>query len=244
MIPCWLHDLSIVYLLAGILSSLIIALDLVRRPQHMWIMNVVWPVTALFGTVGVIWQYFRFGQLSSKDRVEAALQRGEKMPSMILTPFPIIVANGALHCGSGCAIGDIIAEWLAFTIPAIAVAFGWHTIFSEKMFAVWVLDFILAYIFGIVFQYFTIAPMRDLSLGKGIIQAIKADTLSLSAWQIGMYGFMAFAYFSIFDTLIGKQLEVNSVEFWFMMQIAMLCGFATAYPVNWWLIKTGIKEKM
>ena len=78
MIPCWLHDLSIVYLLAGILSSLIIALDLVRRPQHMWIMNVVWPVTALFGTVGVIWQYFRFGQLSSKDRVEAALQRGEK----------------------------------------------------------------------------------------------------------------------------------------------------------------------
>jgi hypothetical protein len=26
--------------------------------------------------------------------------------------------------------------------------------------------------------------------------------------------------------------KVNSVEFWFMMQIAMLCGFVTSYPVN------------
>jgi len=118
-----------------------------------------------------------------------------------------------------------------------------YDIFREALRSL-VLDFILAYIFGIVFQYFTIAPMRDLSLGKGIIQAIKAETLSPSAWQIGMYGFMAFAYFFIFATVVGKKLEVNSVEFWFMMQIAMLCGFATAYPVSWWLIKRGIKEKM
>lgn len=29
-----------------------------------------------------------------------------------------------------------------------------------------------------------------------------------------------------------------------MMQIAMLAGFLTAYPVNWWLLRSGIKEKM
>jgi hypothetical protein len=29
-----------------------------------------------------------------------------------------------------------------------------------------------------------------------------------------------------------------------MMQIAMVFGFATAYPVNWWLIRSGIKERM
>jgi hypothetical protein len=32
--------------------------------------------------------------------------------------------------------------------------------------------------------------------------------------------------------------------FWFMMQIAMLFGFLTAYPMNWWLIRKGIKEAM
>jgi hypothetical protein len=29
-----------------------------------------------------------------------------------------------------------------------------------------------------------------------------------------------------------------------MMQIAMWCGDATAYPVNGWLVRTGIKEAM
>nr|WP_310041656.1 DUF4396 domain-containing protein [Paraburkholderia caribensis] len=24
----------------------------------------------------------------------------------------------------------------------------------------------------------------------------------------------------------------------------MLAGFATSYPVNWWLIRSGVKEKM
>lgn len=112
------------------------------------------------------------------------------------------------------------------------------------MFAVWILDYIFAYAFGIVFQYFTIAPMRGLGVWQGIWQAIKADTLSLTAWQIGMYGFMAFAALFLFRQLIDTRLAVNSVEFWFMMQIAMLCGFATAYPVNWWLLRKGVKEKM
>ena len=39
-------------------------------------------------------------------------------------------------------------------------------------------------------------------------------------------------------------LEVNTPEFWFVMQIAMLAGFCTSYPVNWWLIRVGIKERM
>jgi hypothetical protein len=29
-----------------------------------------------------------------------------------------------------------------------------------------------------------------------------------------------------------------------MMQIAMLAGFATAFPVNAWLLRAGIKEAM
>jgi hypothetical protein len=29
-----------------------------------------------------------------------------------------------------------------------------------------------------------------------------------------------------------------------MMQIAMICGFAASYPVNWWLVPKGVKERM
>jgi len=32
--------------------------------------------------------------------------------------------------------------------------------------------------------------------------AIKADTLSLTAWQVGMYALMAVAYFRVFGDLL------------------------------------------
>ena len=244
MVPQWLHALSIAYLLLGAISAAIITLDLIRHPQHMWIMNLVWPITALFGTGWILWQYFTYGRLATREKAHAAMQLGDDVPNKKLTPFPIIVANGTLHCGAGCTLGDVCAEWLVFAFPGIAVAFGWQSVFSEKIFAVWIVDYVFAYAFGIIFQYFTIAPMRDLSFGQGIVAAVKADTLSLTAWQVGMYGFMAVAYFIIFGSLIGLKLETDAVEFWFMMQLAMVFGFLTAYPVNWWLIRAGLKEKM
>jgi branched-subunit amino acid transport protein len=244
LVPTWLHVISIASLGLGALCAIVIAADVARHPQHMWIMEVVWPVTALFGTVWIIWQYFSYGRLAAHEAVEKAKRRNQDPPNKRLTPFPVMVANGSLHCGSGCTLGDIVAEWLAFAFPAVAIAFGWQIIFQEKIFAVWILDYLFAYAFGILFQYFTIAPMRGLSIREGLIAAVKADTISITAWQVGMYGFMAFAHFYVFRHVLGTKLEVNSFEFWFMMQIAMLFGFVTSYPANWWLLRSGLKESM
>ena len=244
MIPHWLHLVSIFALVLGFAAAGVIMIDEVRHPQHMWIMNVVWPIVALFGTMLTIWAYFRYGRLATKEAAMNAKSGGREPSGKSVTLFPVMVGKATLHCGSGCTLGDICAEWLAFAFPAIAVWFGWHWFFSEKMFAVWVLDFIFAFAIGIAFQYFTIVPMRHLKLAAGVRAALKADALSLMAWQIGMYGFMAFASLYVFRHVLGVRLEVDSVEFWFMMQIAMLCGFLTSYPVNWWLLRSGIKEMM
>ena len=244
MIPSWLHILSIVSLAAASICALIVAVHLAREPQNMWIMNVVWPVSVLFASVFGLWGYFRYGRLAADSVMQPAMERGETPPSRKDTPFAIMVGKGTLHCGSGCTLGDIIAEWAAFLFPALAVHLGWMAVFPDRIFAVWILDYILAFGIGVAFQYFTIKPMQNLSPGEGLVRAVKADFLSLTAWQIGMYGFMAIAHFWIFAEIFGNPLEVASPEFWFMMQIAMLFGFATAYPVNWWLIRIGVKEKM
>ncbi|MCO6187789.1 DUF4396 domain-containing protein [Rhizobium sp. L1K21] len=242
--PDWLHALALLSLVVAAICALVVIMDEFRHPQHMWIMNVVWPLVTLFGSLYALWAYFRYGKLATKEAFMQAKEANQTPPSKAQTPFAVMVGKGAAHCGSGCALGDLIAEWLAFLVPAIAVYLGWKSIFAEKMFAVWILDYIFAFGFGVIFQYFTIKPMRSLSVGQGIIQAVKADFLSLTSWQIGMYGFMAFAQFYLFRTLMGIKLEVATAEFWFMMQIAMWAGFLTAYPVNWWLISKGIKEKM
>jgi hypothetical protein len=219
-------------LVVGGLCSIIIIADMLRgNKQHMWIMNVVWPVTALYGSLYALYMYFKVGRLSTHKAMMEAKRRGEEPPGK-QKPFWQMVGLGATHCGSGCTLGDIVAEWGVFIFP--------FTILGHKIFGAWIVDYILALLFGIAFQYFTIVPMRHLPVGKGIWAALKADTLSLTAWQVGMYGWMAVAVFAIY----GHEIEKTSPVFWFMMQIAMWFGFMTSYPVNWWLLKSGMKEKM
>lgn len=244
MVPYGLHVLSWLALALGLGCAALVTVDVIKRPQHMAVMNIVWPVTALFGTVLVVWLYLRYGRLTTHAAMKQANRKGAQAKARNNTPFPLMVAKATLHCGSGCCLGDICAEWLAYVVPTVALWFGWHTLFAEKIFAVWVVDFLLAFLLGIAFQYFTIAPMRHLGVRQGLWQALKADALSLTAWQVGMYGFMAFAKFWLFGRLLGAPLTVASPEFWLMMQLAMLCGFLTSFPVNWWLLTSGVKEKM
>jgi hypothetical protein len=75
MIPNWLHSLSIAYLLFGAICAAVIAFDLTRHPQQMWIMNVVWPVTALFGTAWILWQYLTHGRLATRRCGDAVPRR-------------------------------------------------------------------------------------------------------------------------------------------------------------------------
>jgi hypothetical protein len=146
-------------------------------------------------------------------------------------PFWQSVFTAVTHCGAGCTLGDIIAEWIIF-----AVGF---TILGEALWPEYIGDYVLAYILGILFQFSAIAPMRGLGPAEGIWEAIKADTLSLTAFEIGLFGWMALYRFVLFPFL-----HVDTVTYWFMMQVGMILGFWTSYPVNWFLVKSGIKEAM
>jgi Domain of unknown function (DUF4396) len=97
-------------------------------------------------------------------------------------------------------------------------------------------------VLGIVSQYFAIAPMRGLSPRKGLIEAAKTDVAPLTAFEIGLFGWMALMYFVFFPA--PHHLHPDSPVYWFLMQIGMIAGFLTAWPVNAWLIRAGIKEAM
>ena len=67
---------------------------------------------------------------------------------------------------------------------------------------------------------------------------MKADILILTSFEIGLFVWMIVYQVGIWN----YQLPTNSVTYWWMMQVGMVLGFVTAMPVNWWLIKKGIKE--
>ncbi len=238
--PDWLSYLSLVSLAVAIACSAWCAFDILAgHRQHMMIMNLVWPITMLWSGPMGLYAYYKVGRQSTHAVMKEAHARGEKPPGMARPQWQS-TGVAATHCGAGCTLGDFVAEWFIY-FAATSAYFGWNwELFGRTIFTAWIIDFIAAFAFGILFQYFTIKPMKGLSPGEGLIAAIKADALSLTAWQVGMYGWMAIATFAIF----GEEIPKTSPVFWFMMQIAMLAGFVTSYPVNWWLLSRGIKEKM
>lgn len=221
MTPDWLQPLATAWLALAFLCAAATALLLYVSPQKMWIMNVVWPITALYwGALG-LWGLWDMGAPPVKPSKRQSPMK----------PFWQQVAVAVTHCGAGCTLGDIVGEWLVF-------ACGW-TLFGEKLYAELLVDFPLAFGLGIVLQYFTIAPMRGLGVKQGVAAAVKADTISIVAFEVGLFGWMALDAFVLFP---GE--SIASWNHWFQMQIGMVVGFFTSYPANWLLLRKGWKEPM
>ena len=226
--------------------ALWIAFDEIRHPQSMGVMNVVWPVTALYFSVFALWAYYRLGRQKAgmqigMEKETAAHVHGENAHQLKpnahqpdqSTPTAAQVAVGTSHCGAGCMLADVVCE---FTIAAFGI-----TVLGSMLLAEYSIDLAAAWLLGIVFQYFAIRPMQQGTATQALVAAIKADTLSILAFQVGMYAWMAIVSFLLFPR---PHLNPFEARYWLMMQIAMICGYATSYPMNWWLIRKGIKEPM
>jgi len=233
MVPAWLETLAIVSLVVAFVCAAVIVADLFRRPQRMAVMNPVWPITALYLGPVALWSYWTMGRGAPPQHGSAQREQSQShQHDQSKQPFWQQAFKGTTHCGAGCTLGDIIAEFVVF--------FGGVTLLGSTFGAELAGDFLLAYLLGLVFQYFSIVPMRGLSPKQGIWAAAKADTLSLIAFEIGLFGWMAIMRFGLFR----PPLHPDQPAYWFMMQIGMAIGFATSYPVNRWLIHKGIKEAM
>lgn len=189
-------------------------------------MNVVWPLTALYlGPLGWL-AYLRWGRLNSQ-RYRQRSATGRRYS------FSVSAGISDTHCGAGCALGDVISEWVLFALAA--------TIAGVALWPEYIADFTLALVFGIAFQYFVIVPMRHLGFRDGVIAALKSDSLSVLTFEIGLFGWMALMFFVFFPN---PHLSADHAAYWFLMQLGMMLGFLTSYPANRWLIRHGIKEAM
>lgn len=255
--PQALTIISGIFLALGVLFLLLVTIDIVLRrgwKSMMWIMIPVYIINASYMGPLTLYIYWKYGRPTKRSEGMAAPschqnndnpsvnkdethreEREEnhhqhhKDHSSSSRPMLVTVMVGVSHCGAGCVLGDLVGEWLVYgTRPAI----HGHAIWPELL-----IDYAFALLFGILFQYFSIAPMTG-AYGLGtVFRAAKADILSLTSFEIGLFGWMVAFQVGIF----GYNLPITTWTYWWMMQIGMILGFATALPVNWILIKRGIK---
>lgn len=137
-------------------------------------------------------------------------------------PSPARLTTAAtIHCLVGCAIG----EWIGLVIGVSLGLTPWPTMALAT-----VLGFIGGYTLGLwplVRQGATWAQaFRTIWLG---------ETISIAAMEFAM---------NFTDYHMGGLQAASplSVEFWLGYAAAVPAGFIVAWPVNYWLLKRGIRQ--
>jgi hypothetical protein len=247
----WHTYLAWAMLALGFASAIVILVDelVLGHRQHMFVMNLVHPITALYWGPVWVWAYLTRGRRMSMKVLE---RRARELADEGVDPRALDdqaaatdrrnlwhwhVANAVSHCGAGCTLGDILGEWVVFMY-----GISWFGMWSgHRLPEELLLDFVAAWALGVLFQYFTIVPMRGEGRLRGVWSAIKVDTASIVSFQVGLFGWMA-----IFMLLIWPHggIQVDTPDFWFQMQIGMILGYLTAWGVNRRLVTARVKEKM
>lgn len=222
----WIELVAWASLLLSAVQAVVITVDIIRHRQTMMpIMNVVWPLVGLFFPIVGLWAYFGLGREQAASMSHSEASEHQK-------PFWQSVFVSTTHCSAGCSLGDMIGAPLVF-LTGIVIA-------GSSLLTDYIVEFVLAYAFGIAFQYFGMGFTKHKNPKKALKDAIKADTLSLISFEVGMFGWMALVSLVFF----ASPPEPDSPVFWLMMQIAMMLGFLTSFPANWILVRKGVKHAM
>lgn len=137
------------------------------------------------------------------------------------------VIGSTMHCvagdGVGILAGAVVGSYLTLNCPLeIALEYG------------------LGFGFGwTIFQSLFMRDMAGGSYRRALATTFLPEFLSMNLVMTGM---MLIA--SLGRIAIGGRFSPLTPEFWFVMSMALLSGFLTAYPINWWLVAKGLKHGM
>ncbi|KAB8313274.1 DUF4396 domain-containing protein [Erwinia endophytica] len=217
-----LDRLAMLFILLGICTSLMILKDLIRTPQSVWIMNLVWPLTGLympfFGWLA--WWYFARQRRPVSSWVS---QKNVRSPGLNQ------LFSATSHCAAGCVLGDIISASIISQMDYIP--------FHSVVLAFALISLLLSFLLSVLLQFFALRQVEGISVLRALWRAIKSDIFSLFMFQLGAFLYMALA----FRFILHGQIEPLELHFWFMIQLALFTGFVFAWPANKFLLQRGIK---
>jgi Domain of unknown function (DUF4396) len=215
----WLLVLSWTMLVVGFVSAASVVVDdLVRGyRQPIRLMELVWPVTALYFGPAAIVAYGKWGRPQSRRWRE---RYGNP---------PKISQNGAVvihlsHCGCHCTIGAIIAT---ATVFAVGFKIAGDTLWPE-----FIGDYLAAVAVGITFRYGYESHAGVSRVWAAIRTFGRADLLPVSAFEFALFVVLA----PVDQLVFPEALRPNNPVFWFILQVGLVIGFFAAWPVSSWLM--------
>jgi hypothetical protein len=136
--------------------------------------------------------------------------------------------GSTIHCVAGDATGIILAA----TITAILGFPMWVDL---------IVEYAAGFAFGLlIFQALFMKDMMGGSYRRALGMSFLPEWLSMNMVMAGMIPAMVVG-------MMGRDMramEPSQILYWGVMSFGVTVGFATAYPVNWWLVAKGLKHGM
>ncbi|OCB56420.1 hypothetical protein A5677_18050 [Mycobacterium malmoense] len=215
--PGWVTLLAWIVTGLGVLVAGAILADIYARGyrQPLRAMEAVWPITAIYAGPLAWWAYHRWGRPATPRWQHRFGSSGG--PGLAATAAVQTIPGGAVSF-VGHMIAMPLVMWTGMTIAGQGV---WPMMLLIAAFALPLL---------IAFEYHSLALTgRDQSVGRRLWAASRISVLAIVAFDVGMGASMLLVAF-----VLGY--SPASMAFWLVMWGGMWLGFATAYPMVWWLL--------
>lgn len=135
--------------------------------------------------------------------------------------------GSTMHCVAGDGVGILAGAVLS-------------SLFGLRGLTEIALEYVLGFAFGwSVFQALFMRDMFGGSYMRSLRGTFVPELLSMNMLMAGMV-----VTATGLRVLLGTGSDPATPAFWFVMSMALLVGFITAYPMNWWLVRHGLKHGM
>ena len=134
--------------------------------------------------------------------------------------------GSTVHCVAGDATGIILAAILT-------------ALLGLPMWADLLVEYVAGFAFGLfIFQALFMRKLMGGSYMENVKRSFLPELLSMNLMMAGMAPVMT-------TLMMGRDMRAmwpGEPLFWFVMSIGVLAGFALAYPMNVWLVASGLKH--
>jgi hypothetical protein len=210
-----LESVMMLWFVLTAMSVLYVAIDIAQVPEHPVLKWGFILLTLYAGPIGALLYVFGCRKRTPEEHARFVSARWRQ------------VLGSTMHCvagdGVGILAGAVISKLLVLALLAEVA-----------------LEYVLGFAFGwTIFQALFMKDMAGGSYRRSLKSTFLPELLSMNCLMGGMIPVAALLWQGI-----PEAHDPAHGLFWFRMSIALMVGFAAAYPINWWLVANHLKHGM
>lgn len=213
----WIDVILLMWLILTVVSVAYVAWDAFTDNPEMTVMKWGWVLVTLY-----------LGPLSLILYILTCKEPWPGTHEEFVKPLWKQAVGSTIHCVAGDATGIIVAAVITSTL-------------GLPMWIDLIIEYITGFAFGLlIFQSLFMKDMMGGSYLKAVRHSLLPEWLSMNMMMAGMFPVMV----TLMMTRDMRAMEPTQLVFWGAMSAAVIFGFITAYPINVWLVRIGLKHGM